>query len=89
MSGHSPFEAETEEETFKRILHGVEKLKMEDRWKPEAQDVPAWDFFRQCCRKSAHDRLPMRQGGLGNVLQHAMYHDFDWESLEEGKMVNV
>eukprot|EP00928_Gymnodinium_smaydae_P072141 TRINITY_DN55558_c0_g1_i1.p1 TRINITY_DN55558_c0_g1~~TRINITY_DN55558_c0_g1_i1.p1 ORF type:complete len:176 (-),score=25.96 TRINITY_DN55558_c0_g1_i1:410-937(-) len=43
-------------------------------------------FVRGCSEKAPEDRLPMRKGGVANLVSHSWYNGFDWKAMKESKM---
>jgi len=76
MSGRATFEGELPMEIYSNVFRGIDKVVF-----PEACGGSTGDLIRALLQPAAIDRLAMRQGGIGNVLDHAWFAGFDWSSM--------
>merc|ERR1711896_101143 len=69
-------------QTYKRVMKGINHVNFPTKCQGDVADL-----IRSLLQKEASDRLPMRPGGIENVMTHPWYKKFDWESYRERKMV--
>ncbi|CAD7949817.1 unnamed protein product [Amoebophrya sp. A120] len=81
LSGHAPFEANDQMETYQKICKGHHEINFQAY---KDRDPDAVDLVRQLLQEHPHDRLPMK--GLRNLRLHKWYSRFDWEALYRFEM---
>jgi len=76
LSGHAPFEASDQMETYHNIVRGTDKVNFSSY---KDRDPDAVDMVRALLKDQPNERLPMK--GLRGLRLHRWYHRFDWEAL--------
>ena len=76
MSGVTPFDAEGPMEIYARVMRGIGQIRT-----PLSCQGPAWALIQALLRKDPSERLPMRAGGVRNIMQHKWFEGFDWGGL--------
>uniref|UniRef100_A0AAY4DIV0 Protein kinase C n=1 Tax=Denticeps clupeoides TaxID=299321 RepID=A0AAY4DIV0_9TELE len=81
LSGHAPFEAETEDELFECILR--EAVVYSSWLSGEAEDI-----LRGFLTKDPADRLGcvMRDGGEDAIMRHPFFNKLDWDKLQKREL---
>jgi serine/threonine protein kinase len=74
LAGVTPFESDSRDDTFKRILSGQIPY-----W-PTGISTDAKDFILSLLRPSPHDRPSSEQ-----IKAHSFFKNIDWKMLERGK----
>lgn len=82
MSGYPPFEAQTPEKTYRKVLEGIDRVD----FPPKCSGLDVTVLIKRLCSANPQDRLPMRPGGLKNLLNVKWYQGFEWESFKSQKM---
>eukprot|EP00928_Gymnodinium_smaydae_P045149 TRINITY_DN30138_c0_g1_i1.p1 TRINITY_DN30138_c0_g1~~TRINITY_DN30138_c0_g1_i1.p1 ORF type:complete len:839 (+),score=90.11 TRINITY_DN30138_c0_g1_i1:101-2617(+) len=82
MAGRPPFEARTQQQTFKKITAGFSKVSVS-----KAVKGPVEDLIAKLLRGNAPERLPMLQGGSNRIKRHGWYKGFDWEAFGAQLMI--
>ena len=81
LSGHAPFEAQDQMETYQKIIRGTERVNFgpyKDR------DPDAVNLVKSLLKEQPHERLGMK--GLRGLRLHKWYAKFDWEALYQFTM---
>lgn len=83
MFGRRPYQGKSRKEIRDAILAKQAHIKKNEV--PDGWDIEAADFINKCLQRKASNRL----GHNGNleVKQHPWFKDFDWSSLQEGRLV--
>jgi len=76
MSGHPPFESAYPMQIYSRVMRG--KI----TW-PSKVAGPVKDLIQALLVKEPSERLPMLQGGIQNLRDHAWYAGFNWQAFQE------
>jgi len=83
MAGHTPFEASKKDkgdsdimQIFTNIKKGIQKVAF-----PTHFSSSLTDLVMRLCSKEPALRIPMRKGGLKNLMSHAWYEGFAWEAM--------
>merc|ERR1712224_445657 len=76
LAGCSPFDHEHRMEIYSKVLRGIARVEL-----PEPCLGPAGDLITALLQPVAVDRLPMRQGGINNVMNHEWFSSFDWAAM--------
>lgn len=82
MIGDTPFSAVDIAHILRRVQGGIGQAFFPE---PDA----SWaQLVHQLCAWNPQRRLPMRPGGIENILQHDWFADaaFDWEALRAGRL---
>jgi len=77
MAGVTPFGADQPMEIYKKVLKGIDKVKM-----PVKCQGNVGDIIKALLKTDPADRLPMRPGGVRNLEGHKWYSDFDWQKMK-------
>lgn len=82
MSGHAPFEASNPMETYRKIVRGMQGVRI-----PYATaDAQCANLVLALLKTQANERLPMKPGGTANIKKHAWFNRFDFDALYNFKM---
>jgi len=76
MSGHPPFESAYPMQIYSKVMKGVGKLQF-----PAKCQGPVGDLIRALLKREPSERLPMKQGGIKNIMAHKWYASFGWEAM--------
>jgi cGMP-dependent protein kinase len=77
MSGHPPFESSDPQRTYAKVMQGIDRARWNQPcFKPEIEAL-----VKSLCKRDPSERLPMRPGGVQNLITQAWYKDFDWAGL--------
>jgi serine/threonine protein kinase len=82
MVGVSPFGSSDIITIFHKIQGGIEHV---ESW-PQKEDATWPDLVMELCCYEPSERLPMRKGGVNNVLAHCFFETFDWPEHEQCSM---
>jgi cGMP-dependent protein kinase len=77
MTGHPPFESAAPMQIYQKVTKGINKVSF-----PPKIKGPCEDLVKGLCKKEPSDRIPMKKGGIDNVMKHAWYKGFDWAALK-------
>lgn len=77
MCGHPPFESPTPMQIYKKVAKGINKVTF-----PVKCRGPAEDLIKSLCKKEPSERLPMKKGGIENIMKHRWYAEFQWDALK-------
>jgi len=77
MSGHPPFESAYPMQIYAKVMKGIEKVEF-----PRKCTGPIEELVKSLLKKEMGDRLPMRPGGVQNLMKHKWYQDFDWDAMK-------
>lgn len=77
MSGHPPFESAYPMQIYSKVMKGISKVP----FPPKCQGAVG-DLIKSLLKKEAAERLPMRPGGVKNLLSSKWYTGFDWDSMK-------
>jgi len=66
---------------YQKVVRGITKVNFPKKVKgcPE-------DLIKSLCKAEPSERLPMKKGGIQNIMEHAWYSGFDWEAFRNLKM---
>jgi len=78
MSGHPPFESAYPMQTYQKVTKGINKVSF-----PKNLHGPGEDIVKGLCKKEPSERLPMKKGGVNNMMSHAWYKGFKWDKMKE------
>lgn len=81
MSGQSPFDAESSQAIYRKIVKGFKKETFPSDFSESLVDV-IWNCF---CRKKPEERLPMGPGGVNHLKDNAWYCEdrFAWDKVAQ------
>jgi cGMP-dependent protein kinase len=82
LSGHAPFTAESPMATYKKVIAGIGKVEI----KYASNDPLGANLVVSLLKHNPGDRLPMRTGGLKNLVEHPWYRSFDWSAFRKGQV---
>merc|ERR1712048_1347701 len=71
-----PFHGDGQMQLYANIIAGVSKVSFPPMCRGTVADV-----IKALLKKSAKDRLPMRQGGLDKLKNMKWFVDFDWVAM--------
>lgn len=77
MTGHPPFESASPSQTMGKIQKGISKATF-----PAKIKGPCEDLVKNLCNKTPNERLPMKKGGVQNIMKHPWYGSFDWQAMK-------
>eukprot|EP00928_Gymnodinium_smaydae_P038221 TRINITY_DN26406_c0_g1_i1.p1 TRINITY_DN26406_c0_g1~~TRINITY_DN26406_c0_g1_i1.p1 ORF type:complete len:803 (-),score=189.41 TRINITY_DN26406_c0_g1_i1:50-2458(-) len=80
MAGYTPFEAATVCETFSLIKNGITGRL------PNSMKKPLKDLMKGLLKPDPSQRLPMREGGVKNIMDSKWYGSFKWESCRDQQL---
>lgn len=78
MVGNPPFESANPQQTMGKIQKGILSAKFPSKIKGDCEDL-----IKKLCDKEATKRLPMKKGGIQNIIKHAWYKEFDWKAMKD------
>jgi len=81
MVGYSPFRSEHPMEVYSNIMCGISRVAM-----PQAIPPDLRNLITALLAPAPIDRLPMRQGGIKNVMDHSWFENFEWQRLRTETM---
>mmetsp|Transcript_27429 Transcript_27429/g.79070 ORF Transcript_27429/g.79070 Transcript_27429/m.79070 type:complete len:864 (-) Transcript_27429:83-2674(-) len=76
LSGELPFQSDHPMRVYYNIMRGIARVRM-----PETCKGSAGDLIGALLKPQVIERLPMRPGGIGNVVDHSWYSGFDWQGM--------
>mmetsp|Transcript_120594 Transcript_120594/g.352244 ORF Transcript_120594/g.352244 Transcript_120594/m.352244 type:complete len:173 (-) Transcript_120594:290-808(-) len=77
MAGRSPFESDHPMRVYWNVMRGIARVEL-----PDACSGAVGDLLTMLLRPQAIERLPMRQGGITNIMEHAWFSGFDWQAMQ-------
>lgn len=77
LSGHPPFEASTPMQTYHKVQKGIRSVPFNSNCRGSVQSL-----ITGLCDQTPAMRLPMKVGGVDNIMKHEWYSDFDWNAME-------
>jgi len=83
LSGHAPFTAESPMATYKKVIAGIGKVEI----KYASHDPLGTNLVVSLLKHNPGDRLPMRTGGMDNLVEHPWYRSFDWPAFRKGQVL--
>mmetsp|Transcript_28976 Transcript_28976/g.67430 ORF Transcript_28976/g.67430 Transcript_28976/m.67430 type:complete len:808 (-) Transcript_28976:288-2711(-) len=81
MSGHPPFESAYPMQIYSKVMKGIGKVS----FPPKCQG-PVGDLIKGLLKKEPSERLPMRPGGIKNIMTCEWYKSYDWDSVRDLSM---
>jgi serine/threonine protein kinase len=81
MTGHPPFESAAPMQIYQKVTKGINKVSF-----PPKVKGPCEDLVKGLCKKEPSERIPMKKGGIDNIMKHAWYKGFDWPSMKSHSM---
>jgi cGMP-dependent protein kinase len=81
MSGHPPFESAAPMQIYSKVTKGINKVNF-----PAKTKGPCEDLVKCLCKKEPTERLPMKKGGIENIMKHPWYVGFEWNDMRSFKM---
>jgi serine/threonine protein kinase len=78
MADKSPFDSDHPMRIYWNVMRGITRVHM-----PEACEGIVGELIRSLLSPQAIDRLPMRKGGMQNVVDHPWYTGFDWPAMRK------
>eukprot|EP00928_Gymnodinium_smaydae_P064186 TRINITY_DN47595_c0_g1_i1.p1 TRINITY_DN47595_c0_g1~~TRINITY_DN47595_c0_g1_i1.p1 ORF type:complete len:788 (-),score=198.12 TRINITY_DN47595_c0_g1_i1:68-2431(-) len=80
LTGKVPFKGPSDMDMYRAVLAGAEHI----QWPPIS--AQSKDAIKKLLVFTPSERLPMRQGGVKLLKQHAWWTGFDWDAFENGTM---
>eukprot|EP00441_Pelagodinium_beii_P047620 CAMPEP_0197623154 /NCGR_PEP_ID=MMETSP1338-20131121/3215_1 /TAXON_ID=43686 ORGANISM="Pelagodinium beii, Strain RCC1491" /NCGR_SAMPLE_ID=MMETSP1338 /ASSEMBLY_ACC=CAM_ASM_000754 /LENGTH=799 /DNA_ID=CAMNT_0043193035 /DNA_START=54 /DNA_END=2453 /DNA_ORIENTATION=- len=77
MSGHPPFESAYPMQIYAKVTKGIGKVTF-----PSQCNANCKALIETLLSNEPSQRLPMRPGGVKNVMTHKWFADFDWTSMK-------
>ncbi|CAK9076176.1 unnamed protein product [Durusdinium trenchii] len=76
MNGHPPFESAYPMQIYAKVTKGISKVPF-----PSQCAGPCKSLIEGLLQQEPSQRLPMRPGGIKNLMNHKWFSDLDWESM--------
>eukprot|EP00931_Biecheleriopsis_adriatica_P103471 TRINITY_DN7829_c0_g1_i2.p1 TRINITY_DN7829_c0_g1~~TRINITY_DN7829_c0_g1_i2.p1 ORF type:complete len:799 (+),score=205.99 TRINITY_DN7829_c0_g1_i2:100-2496(+) len=77
MSGHPPFESAYPMQIYAKVTKGISKVTF-----PSQCSAACKSLIEGLLQNDPSQRLPMKQGGIKNLMTHKWIQDFDWEGMK-------
>jgi len=78
MAGHVPFEADSIQLVYKKIMAGVNTVTFPKDLRGDCEAL-----VKSLCQRDPAERLPMKKGGAGNIKKHRWFHGMMWNEMEQ------
>lgn len=79
--GHPPFESAYPMQIYAKVTKGISKVPF-----PSTCNGPCKSLIEGLLQQEPSQRLPMRPGGIKNLMNHKWFSDMDWEAMKELKL---
>eukprot|EP00931_Biecheleriopsis_adriatica_P026619 TRINITY_DN16179_c0_g1_i1.p1 TRINITY_DN16179_c0_g1~~TRINITY_DN16179_c0_g1_i1.p1 ORF type:complete len:914 (-),score=141.05 TRINITY_DN16179_c0_g1_i1:103-2844(-) len=75
LGGHTPFESASPMQIYSKVMKGIDRVAF-----PASCKGPVEHLIKAMLRKDSNDRLACQPGGTSNIMTHAWYSGYDWDS---------
>jgi len=82
MTGHTPFSSVHPMGIYSNVTKGIKIVKFPPKCQGYVQDL-----IKELLVTDPSWRLPMRSGGVENIMRHPWSNSFDWEALKTGTIL--
>jgi len=76
MAGHPPFESAYPMQIYAKVTKGIQKVPF-----PPQINASCKSLIEGLLQQDPSQRLPMRPGGVKNLMNHKWFAEHDWESM--------
>mmetsp|Transcript_89224 Transcript_89224/g.139628 ORF Transcript_89224/g.139628 Transcript_89224/m.139628 type:complete len:825 (-) Transcript_89224:234-2708(-) len=81
MGGNPPFESDNPMQTYQKVVKGIDQVNFHKKCLGVVENL-----IKSLLRQKPAERIPMRPGGIKNVMDHEWYKDFDWKAMQQGSL---
>jgi serine/threonine protein kinase len=81
MGGNPPFESDNPMQAYQKVVKGIDQVNFHKKCLGVVENL-----IKSLLRQKPAERIPMRPGGIKNVMDHEWYKDFDWKAMQQGSL---
>jgi len=82
LSKRTPFRAKDDLAIYEGILRGIGSVQFPYKISRKAESI-----IKSLCRQDPSERLGYQKGGIADIKKHRWYQGFDWDGLQQQRIV--